>query len=159
MIKKICNISSTIILIIMITIAAILLIPKIFGYETYAVLSGSMEPKFSVGSIVFVDRINPEEVKTDDVISFILSGNGKVATHRVIEVNSSEKQFITKGDANEDVDTNPVNFTDLIGKVKFNVPLLGFISIYIKTKLGIFIGVGLMLLLGVLNFLPDLLEK
>ncbi|SHH98973.1 signal peptidase, endoplasmic reticulum-type [Clostridium collagenovorans DSM 3089] len=160
MIKKICNIGTTIILIVMIAIAALLLVPKIFGYDTYAVLSGSMEPKFHVGSMVFVKKVQPSEIQVGDPISFFLSGQGgNVATHRVVEVESEKEYFITKGDANNSNDTEPVKFNSLIGKVMFNVPLLGYLTIYIKTKQGMMIALGILILLILGNFIPELLKK
>lgn len=158
-VKKICNILITIILIVMVITAGILLVPHLFGYKTYAVLSGSMENQYHVGSMVFVKPASAEEVKVDDVISFYLSGE-TVATHRVIAINSAEKTFQTKGDANEVADENPVSFNSLIGRVSgTSVPYLGYFSIYIKTKQGIISGVCLILTIILLSILPELFTK
>ena len=63
-ITKICNALTILILVCILAIVGILLIPRVAGYETFAVLSGSMEPYYHVGSVVFVDKsAAPEEVE------------------------------------------------------------------------------------------------
>lgn len=44
---------------IIITFAGILLMPRLFGYAPYAVLSGSMEPEYPVGSLIYVTATDP----------------------------------------------------------------------------------------------------
>ena len=61
-----------------------------------AVLSGSMEPTYHVGGLVFVQKVDPSDVEVGDSITFTI-GNDTVVTHRVIEVNKEEQSFKTKG--------------------------------------------------------------
>lgn len=119
----------------------------------YAITSGSMEPKYPIGSIVFAVPTDPEEIKEGDVISFQM-GN-VTATHRVIEVDREAKTFITKGDANENADGSPVDYGRVIGKVKLMLPLLGYVSMWLTPK-------KLLLLLipiAILIMLPSRKEK
>ena len=64
----------------------------------------------------------------------------------------------TKGDANESEDASPVAFSNIIGKYEFNIPYLGYISIYGKTPLGIAVICGVLVVIILLNFLPDALS-
>ena len=73
MLKKICGFLSGILLIVLAALAGILIIPKVMGYEEMAVLTGSMEPKYPVGSLIFVKEENPENLKVGDVITYRLS--------------------------------------------------------------------------------------
>ena len=67
-IKKIINIITTL-LIILISVAAFLLVGmRLFGYTPYTVLSGSMEPTFHVGSLVYVKEVATTELKVGDLI-------------------------------------------------------------------------------------------
>ena len=59
MLKKICGFLSTILLIVLFALAVLLIGPNLLGMKSFAVLSGSMEPKIPVGSIVFVDEVEP----------------------------------------------------------------------------------------------------
>lgn len=158
MLKRICNILSKGILVILALIAAVLLIPHILGHQTLAVLSGSMEPKISVGSIVVVKDAEPLDIEVGDVITYRLSGNTLV-THRVVEQDMERRQFITKGDANEAPDAAPVAYESVVGKVAMHFPLLGYLSIYMKTPLGITGICVLLMVMILLNFLPDIFSK
>lgn len=159
-IKRICNILTSIILVCMLASAGILLVPHLLGYQPYSVLSGSMEPQYHVGSLVFVKPVGPEEIKLNDAITFTLPGKEKtVATHRVIAIDSTAKTFTTKGDAN-DVSDEPISYDRLVGRAaKFSVPYFGWLSIFIRTKQGLLTAGCVVLFVVLLCFLPDLFAK
>ena len=114
-VTRICNILSILIVLAVVAVGAAMIVPKIMGNDIYAVMSGSMEPYYHVGSVVIVDKhVEPEEVQIGDPITFHL-GNGSVATHRVIDIDPEARTFSTKGDANEDPDMAPVSFDNLVG--------------------------------------------
>ena len=110
----------------------------------------------------FIDRtitnwlkeVSPEQWKVGDVITYTLLGSTRV-THRIVEIDEVKRQVITKGDANDSVDGTPVPFDNIVGRVAYHAPLLGYISIYGKTPTGIAILCGMVLLLVIFNFLPD----
>ena len=158
MVKKICDVLTTLILIILAAMAALLLVPRLVGYQTYAVLSGSMEPEISVGSIVYTKEVEPEMLQERDVVTYRLGGSTMV-THRIVEVDTEKQQFITKGDANEVNDGSPVNYDQVVGKAVLDIPYIGYISIYIRTPLGIAAGCAFLFLMIVLNILPELFKK
>lgn len=147
-----------IILVILVAIAGTLLVPMLFGYQTYAVLSGSMENEIHVGSIVLVKKAQAADIQEGDVITFHLDEKN-IVTHRVVEINEQEKTFTTKGDNNPSVDLETVPFSKLIGKAEHNIPMVGYISIYIKTMPGILTAVGVALVLIILIFLPEVVKK
>lgn len=157
-ITKICNALTILILICVLAIVGVLLIPRLAGYETFAVLSGSMEPYYHVGSVVFVDKsVPPEEVKVGDPITFTKTDT-LVATHRVIDIDSDKREFRTKGDANATEDASPVSFDMLVGKAGMSVPLLGYISIYMKTKKGMFGIAAVFIVIILLQLIPELVK-
>lgn len=150
-VKKIGNYISTFITGVVVIIAAILLLSKIFGAGAYAVLSGSMEPTYHVGSLIVVAKTKTEDLKVNDPITFALSDQ-VVATHRIVEIQeeNGETAFVTKGDANEFKDAKPVHPNNVIGKPLFSIPLLGYGISYIQQPPGtyIFICFIVILLLG-----------
>lgn len=154
MLRKICNILTTVVILILAVFAIILIAPRLLGCQTMAVLSGSMEPGIPVGSIVITKEADPASIEIGDVITYRLSGNTMV-THRVVDNDNSAGQLITKGDANETPDASPVAYSDMVGKVAMHFPLLGYLSIYIKTPLGIAGACGVLIVLILLTFLPD----
>ena len=158
MLKKVCGFLSTVLLIIMLLLAGVLVLPPLLGCKNMAVLSGSMEPKIGVGALVVARETEPEHLKAGDVITYHLSGDTLV-THRIIEVNTAEKNVLTQGDANDIPDGAPVPYEKIVGKVLFSVPLLGYLTMYIKTPLGIAGICGVLMVMIILNFLPDIVAK
>lgn len=158
MLKKICGFLSGILLIVLAALAGILIIPKVMGYEEMAVLTGSMEPKYPVGSLIFVKEENPENLKVGDVITYGLSED-TVVTHRIVEINKDEQSVVTKGDANESNDGNPIPYNNIVGKAHFCVPYLGFISMNIKTPKGIIGICGVLVVIILLTFIPEIFSN
>lgn len=154
--NRICNILSTLVIIVFAAIAAVLVLPPLLGCRNMAVVSGSMEPGIPVGSIVVVKEADPAKLKVGDVISYRMSGDTMV-THRIAAIDTQSGQVTTKGDANEVEDANPVAFSEIVGRKVFHVPYLGYLSIYIKTPLGIVGVCGVLIVLILLNFLPSVL--
>ena len=159
MIKRICSTISILILAFMVLVSMALALPPLLGFKTYAVLSGSMEPVLPVGSMAYVKPSQPEEITPGDIITYAMAGNDAMrVTHRVVEVDSVEKTFITKGDTNE-VEDGPVAFDRLIGRMGFNIPYLGYLTVFLKTKQGIIMILCTTVLLILLTLLPEVWRK
>lgn len=158
MIKTICNIISGTILVFLVAFAALLFAPKIAGYESMAVISGSMEPKIPIGALVLVDSQGAKDVKIGDSISYKLSAD-TVVTHRVVEINEATQEIITKGDANNTNDGKPVRFENVMGKVVFTIPYLGYFIIKIRTPIGVAVACALVFVLILTSIIPSLLQK
>ena len=124
--KKFIKFVTYILMVIVLVIAAVLYIPRLMGLKTYKVLSGSMEPKYHVGSVVYVEKSSIDDIEVGDVITFYINDN-TVVTHRVIDKDNDTESFHTKGDANETEDGGSVAYDKVVGKVVLNVPYLGYI--------------------------------
>jgi len=133
-IPALCNVIGTLILIAVIGISVPLSIPRLLGYEVYYVESGSMEPTLPIGSVVYVENINPREAETDDIVAFHY--DGVVVTHRVVQNQYFSEELITKGDANQTQDINPVSYNQFIGRVKYHVPYIGPIMMVAASDIG-----------------------
>lgn len=154
--RKICNFITTLILVVLIAFAGVLLLPRVIGIQPMSVLSGSMEPTYHVGSIIYVDtKISQEDIEVGDPITYQISDDTMV-THRVVEIDS-DGNYITKGDANDTVDGGSVSFANVVGVPMFTIPYLGYIAAYAMTKTGIILLVTGILVIVLLTFLPDLL--
>lgn len=158
MISKICNILSYIIIICLLALAALFFVPRIFGYEVLAVVSGSMEPTIHVGSVVYTKEQPFSEYKVNDIVTYQLSDN-MLVTHRVVDINDDKTELTMKGDANNAIDKTKVNKTNIVGKVYFYLPLLGYLTLYMNSALGIAIICGIIFILLILYFLPEIFEK
>ena len=117
---------------------------SLFGFRMFTVLTGSMEPKYNVGDVLFSKSIDPDEIQVGDAISYLgKSGDvkDKVVTHEVIEIENDEngeKIFHTKGIAN--IIEDPIVHADQIyGKVIHKSTILSFISKTIRTPVGLIV--------------------
>ncbi len=155
--KKIWNVATTVIVVAVVFFAALLIGVRLFGVQVYSVISGSMEPEYPVGCLIYVKEADPSEIKVGDVITFVLE-NETPATHRVIGIDEDNQKFYTKGDANDTEDA-PVHFNNLIGKPVFKIPYLGYVAYYIQHPPGMYIAIGIGACLLLLVFLPDFFKK
>lgn len=157
--KKLWNIVSTALVVLIVLCAVFLMGSRILGYRVFTVISGSMEPEYSVGDLIYVKEVDPSTIKVNDPITFVLNENLVVATHRVVEIDAENQHFYTKGDANKIPDASPVHFNNVIGVPKFSIPLLGYVSDFIQNPPGMYITVAAGVILIIFVFLPDIISK
>ena len=111
-------------------------------FDAYIIVSPSMVPTINVEDAIIIQRIEPENIKQGDIISFLATESyykGKVITHRVIGIEKSSDGsllFRTKGDHNNVADSSLVNEKDIYGKVIFRIPMLGYIRQFLSTYFG-----------------------
>lgn len=124
-----------------IVLIAVLLIISVFpitgNYKIMTVISGSMEPDIKMGSVVVVKPI--DDYKIGDVISFGPVTKTKAPTsHRIfdIKVIDGKSVYITKGDINNAPDTREVLEKDVIGKVLFDIPYVGYAVDFARKPIG-----------------------
>lgn len=113
------------------------LVPNIFGFKPFIVLSGSMESKINVGDLVFVKEINPNELKVGDIIAF-RDSEDIVTTHRIVEIETKDNElcFVTKGDANNANDDGIVYSNMVEGKYQTKIAKLGNAILFIQEPVG-----------------------
>jgi len=124
-----------------IVVVALLLIVSVFpitgNYKMMIVQSGSMEPAIKMGSIVMVKPV--DDYKINDVISFgEITRTKAPTTHRIydMKVEGGEPIYITKGDVNNAPDTGEIKKEDIVGKVLFSVPFVGYAVDFAKKPMG-----------------------
>ena len=140
------NIVFVILLLMMATLSFFLIqsrvtggVPQVAGYQMYIVLSGSMAPEFDTGSLALVREVEPEQVAGGDIITYrSQAGSDSLTTHRVIQVQRNDAiSFITRGDANNFNDPNPVLAENVVGRVTGSVPYIGYLLNYVQTREGL----------------------
>jgi len=136
---------------------------RIFGVQVYGVLTGSMEPEYPIGSLIYVGRVDDGDLRVNDVITFSVSPN-VIVTHRIVELVPDETnpmviRYRTKGDANDEVDAALVGANDVIGRVMFAVPQMGYIANYIQHPPGIYVAILVCGLMIAFVFYTDSLEN
>lgn len=98
-----------------------------------AVAGGSMNPALHLGDMVIATKVSPDAIKEGDIIEF--RQGEMMVIHRVIDIEESEgsTQFITKGDANKNRDTDPVSPEQVKGRVMFAVPKVGWVTLILRS--------------------------
>ncbi len=157
MAKRVYNSVITVLITIVVALAIMLAGVRLFGYTPFTVLSGSMEPTYHVGSMIYVKKADADSLKVGDPITFYLNNGNTVATHRIIEIDKENRTFKTQGDANETPDASPVSFDSVIGVPRFSIPNLGYFYAYITGVPGRYIAAAVMIVIVILSFLPDII--
>ncbi|MBQ6868551.1 MAG: signal peptidase I [Clostridia bacterium] len=162
-VRKIWDVFTSILVGIVVIIAILLVGVRLIGLNVYTVLSGSMEPTYHTGSLIYVKKVDYTELKTDDIITFMLDED-TIATHRIVEVvpdenDSTVLRYRTKGDANDAVDGSLVHYKNVIGSPVFSIPKLGYLANYIQQPPGMYVAISAGAILMMLVFIPDLFTK
>lgn len=158
-VKRVLNGLTTLLVAAIVLIAAFLVVARITGSGVYAILSGSMEPEYPVGSLVYVRPVAIEELRTGDVITFAIAENMTV-THRIVDIqvderNAAVRWFTTKGDANDSADVTPVRGENVVGSPVAIIPYMGYVITYLQRPPGRYIALAIVVLLTVLAFVPN----
>jgi signal peptidase len=103
------------------------------GYDLYLVRSESMTPTINMGDLIITGPA--KTIEQGDIITYDLGG--ELVTHRVYS--TDETGIKTKGDAVEDPDSWTVQSTDVVGSFLFKIPYVGFITNFIRSKIGWFV--------------------
>lgn len=92
-------------LVVAVVALAILLVGvRVIGLTPFAVLSGSMEPTYHVGALIYVKPIDPADVEVGMPLTFVVDESLLVATHRVVGIETRT----TRQEAQLDEQGNPV---------------------------------------------------
>ena len=118
--------------------------PDFLGYTPYMIISGSMEPKIPVNSIIVTKKVDKDKIEVGDIVSYIPKNSDMIVTHRVVKMTylptkNVEILYETKGDNNLHSDEFLISFSQIKGKYIFTIPLLGKIVSLAKTPQGIII--------------------
>lgn len=136
-ISRIINKIGYILIGILLLLIAIVKLPGVFGYQSYCILSGSMEPQIPTGSVVYVQKVAWEEIQPGDCITFRIGTDTELtATHRVVSIDQEKKEIVTKGDANKTEDIMKVRENMLMGKVMYTLPFAGYGAWFLRTLAG-----------------------
>ena len=157
--KKIWNVISSILVALVVLLALLLVGARVVGLQVFTVLSGSMEPTYHTGSLIYVKKVDPYTITDGQPITFMLDEN-TVATHRVVGIVPDEEdptviRFRTKGDANEAEDGSLVHYKNVIGTPVFTIPYLGYVADYIQHPPGMYVAISAGAVLLLLVFIPD----
>ncbi|NHM16339.1 signal peptidase I [Eggerthellaceae bacterium zg-887] len=109
-------------------------VPRVLGMDTFAIQTASMAPTMPVGSLVLVQPVDAADIPEGEAAAF--HRGDSVVVHRVITNQVVEGYLVTKGDANQLEDQEPVPYPDVIGQVTYTIPYLGAFGEILSTVTG-----------------------
>ena len=159
--KKLWNIFTSALVVLAVLLALLLVGARLVGLQVFTVLSGSMEPTYHTGSLIYVKKVDATKLSEGTVITFMLDED-TIATHRIVGVVPDEEdpsviRYRTKGDANESEDGGLVHYKNVVGTPVFTIPKLGYLANYIQHPPGTYVAISAGALILLLMFLPELL--
>lgn len=158
--RKVWDVFTTILVVIIVLFAMALVGARFAGLKVFTVLSGSMEPEYHTGSLIYVKEVDYTTLEEGDVITFAISED-MVATHRIVGIVPDEEdpsvlRYRTKGDANDVEDGTLVHYRNIVGTPVFTIPYMGYVISYIQHPPGTYISIAAGAIILLLAFLPDL---
>ncbi len=142
--KPIVNIVSWVLIVALAALAIAFVGVRLVGLTPFAVLSASMEPQYPVGSLIYVQDVDPADIQPGDAVTFE-NGAGQVATHQAYEVDADAHLIRTQGINNKAADgsllhdAEPVPFSRVIGVPVACIPVLGYVSAFVTSPTGAFV--------------------
>ena len=119
-------------------------VPSVGKYIPLIVETDSMEDTIMTGDLIFIKKVDVNDLDVDDVITFYnpLGDGTSLVTHRIIKVIEDENglSFLTQGDNNDMDDKNPIPAGEIIGVwTGTRIPLIGSVMLFMQKPLGLII--------------------
>lgn len=133
--KKILDGAFVLVSAVLILFSLIAWVPRLFGLHPYYVLTDSMKPTFSRGSLVYAKPVAFEDIHVGDILVFENAAYKKNFVHRVVRI-TNDQWIFTKGDANNVEDPLPAEYSCCRGIVKFHLPVVGFPAQFLHSTAG-----------------------
>jgi signal peptidase I len=154
------------VLVVVSALALSALVMVFLGYRPMVERSASMVPTLKIGDIVITEWVHPDRLRTGDVVTFPYrfdpnrGGHSELVTHRVEQrrVAGSRVHFVTRGDANIDVEHWSVASNALVGRVVWHIPHAGALVIGLGSpdtrRLLLFVSAALLAIYGLVAVRP-----
>ena len=116
-------------------------VPNILGYKILQVMSGSMSGEFEVGDTILIKEVkNDSDLKIGNVVTYKVAPNTLV-THRIVDITKIDENltYTMKGDSNNTVDSEKVNFSDIEGMYIKKLKITGKLINFMQQKYGMII--------------------
>ncbi len=139
--KKVVKYFGFALVIVLMTVAVLTYLAPHFGWRVDVVASGSREPYFSVGSLVVIRPVSPEAVKAGDIVAFKPMAGKTLIIHRVVSIEKgSLYYFVTRGNDSGSSGAVSLPARNMVGKICFHVPYVGYVTEFLKTPWGFLVG-------------------
>lgn len=120
----------------------------LFGIGYAVVVSGSMVPVFQIDDMIIYQEHDIDDYHKGDIVVYVRDRGTEdeiLITHRIVDMTLDS--VTTKGDANNRAD-DPISYSQLVGKVVWNIGKLGKLVNFLRSTKGLIIlicGLGLII--------------
>ncbi len=111
----------------------IMLISCQFRFCLIVVASPSMTGEINKGDAIIYEEYTGGGALPDEIIVF--EKNNSTTIHRVVEVEviDNQRRYTTKGDANEGEDPGYITDSNIIGRVRAKLPMVGYPTLWLRS--------------------------
>jgi signal peptidase len=111
----------------------VMVVSNHFYVGSYVIATESMTGELNKGDVAIYERYEDQTVIEGQVIAF--EKDDIVVIHRVVEIQiiNGQNRYFTKGDANENRDSDFIYDSDIIGLVTFKIPYLGYPTLWLRS--------------------------
>ena len=117
-------------------LTVLLVLPGLFHIYPMIVQSGSMEPSYPEGSIIYVKKADADKFLEGDTVTFYLPDEETLVTHGIVRVDEEKKELHTQGDANAREDGIVTPFERVFGAPFLCIPYMGYLAGYLSSAVG-----------------------
>ena len=159
--KTLSKIGDNLRLVILFVSAAVLiffLVCGIFKIRMYDVYNQSMEPTIKKHSLILVKQVYPETIKDGDIITFT-AADGSLTTSRVIETDRLTGVLVTRSDAAAEEDVMNVPFERVLGRMVYQIPLIGAIFGFMSTSDNHMLVIALIAILVIFSLILEVIKR
>lgn len=154
---------STLLVALIVILAIMLVGVRLVNVQVFTVLSGSMEPTYHVGALLYVKEVDTDTLQIGDPITYAMSDN-TIVTHRIVDIipaddGSGTVFYQTKGDANNVVDGTLTADVNVLGKPIFSIPKLGYMLTFVQRPPGLYVGIVVCAVIIFFVFALDMLAN
>lgn len=108
---------------------------SIFGISFFNMKSNAMKPELGKNDFIIVKEDKNKALETGDIIAYRVNRNIKINKIFYIQIDDGKIAYVTKSNQNYYPDNEKIKKEQIIGKVVAHVPILGFFTNILESKI------------------------
>lgn len=108
---------------------------SIFGISFFNMKSSAMKPELNKNDFIIVKEDKNKALETGDIIAYRVNGNIKINKIFYIQIDDGKIAYVTKSNQNYYPDNEKIKKEQIIGTVVTHVPILGFFTNILESKI------------------------
>jgi signal peptidase len=111
----------------------VMVVSNHFYVGSYVIATESMTGELNKGDVAIYERYEDQTVIEGQVIAFEKDDIVVIRRDVEIQIINGQNRYFTKGDANENRDSDFIYDSDIIGLVTFKIPYLGYPTLWLRS--------------------------